>query len=643
MAALELILVLGVGVAGLVVALGSRGVANGVAVTGGSLLLGATLLAAAASRNEPPAPTGAPGRTEPSPAVGSAACRSCHPGEHASWHRSFHRTMTRVATPDAVTAPFDGRPVEVEGRSVTLFRKGDELWARLPDPDVVARELLARNPAPYAAASLVERRVVMATGSHHMEVFWVGGARGNELRLAPVAFLLDERRLVPRRDAFLQPPNAPQHAVRWNSNCVACHATLGRPEHDEATDRFATTAAELGIACEACHGAGGEHVARHRNPFERIAAYASRAADPTIVNPARLSPERASEVCGQCHSYAVPKDERAFWEAGYAESYRPGDVLERSRTRVLPPRAELPPDERLDAVEAEVASLFWPDGTIRVGGRELNAMEASACFTKGRGDRKVTCLSCHSMHDSEPDDQLRRGSADAPCVKCHEGIAQNVTAHTRHTADSPGSSCVACHMPYTTYALFKGIRSHRIDSPTVRRAGDGGRPNACNLCHADRTLAWTSEKLRELYGITPSEPVPDTRRSATLEDLLAGDAAERAIAAWALGRPESQRAAGNDWQAAMLAELLDDPYAAVRKVALGSLRTLPGFAGFQADFVAPPGARRDARERALATWRRHFVPRTAPALLLDAATGRDEAALRALTATRDDRPTTISE
>jgi predicted CXXCH cytochrome family protein len=302
----------------------------------------------------------------------------------------------------------------------------------------------------------------------------------------------------------------------------------------------------------------------------------------------------------------------------------------------------LPPDDLLHAVDAEVSSLFWPDGTIRVGGRELNAMEASACFTKGHGERKVTCLSCHSMHDSEPDDQLRRGSVDAPCVKCHDDIARDVRAHTHHAPDSPGSSCVSCHMPYTTYALFKGIRSHRIDSPGAQDAR-GDRPNACNLCHADRTLAWTSAKLRELYGKEASGPVRDTGRSNTLEKLLAGDAAERAIAAWALGRPESQRAAGNDWQAAMLAELLDDPYAAVRKVALGSLRTLPGFAGFKADFVATPEARRDARERALATWRRGFEPRTAPALLLDAATGRDETALRELVTTRDDRPTTISE
>lgn len=649
MAAVELLLVLAVGVAGLAVALRSRTGTNGVAVAGGTLLLGATLLAAVTQR-KPPRPSGAPERTTPSPAVGSGACRSCHPSEHASWHRTFHRTMTRLATPDTVQAPFDGRAVEVEGRSVELFRRDDELWARLPDPDVVARETMARNPAPSAAAPLVARRIVMATGSHHQEVFWVGGTRGNEMRLAPVAFLLDERRFVARRDAFLQPPDAPQHAVRWNSNCVACHATLGRPEHAQATDRFETTAAELGIACEACHGAGGEHVRRHRNPLERFAAYADGAEDPTIVNPARLPPERASEVCGQCHSYSVPKDEGAFWTAGYSESYRPGDVLEHSHTPLLPPSPNVwnIPQSGFGpisggVIDAATESLFWPDGTMRVGGRELNAMTESGCFVRGEGERKLSCLSCHSMHRSEPDDQLRAGGPDRPCARCHERIARSPTEHTHHAQGSAGSSCVGCHMPYTSYALFKGIRSHRIDSPNAERTWWRGKPNACNLCHVDRTLTWASEQLRTWYGAGQG-PVPAlSTHSATVDDLLAGDAAERAIAAWALGRPEAQRASGNDWQAALLAELLDDPYAAVRKVALGSLRTLPGFAHFDADFVASPAARRDARQRALTQWKRSWTPRTAPALLLDATTGRNEAALATLREKRDDRPTTISE
>jgi len=640
MAPVELLLVLVLGAAGL--SLAGRSIGRGGLALASVVLVGlfAVALAVAAGR-KPPRDAGAPSRTTPSPATGSGACRSCHPGEHASWHASFHRTMTRLGSDPSVRAPFDGRSLEVEGRSIELYQKDGVRYARLPDPDLVAQATLAGSPTPAASAPLVRREIVLATGSHHHEVFWVRGERGNELRLVPITYLVAERRFVSRRDAFLQPPDARPHAVRWNSNCIQCHATLGRPEHDQATDRFSSTVAELGIACEACHGPGAAHAEHHRNPLARLASRFDDGADPTIVNPARLSPERASEVCGQCHSYFVPKDENAFWNSGFAERYRPGDVLANSRTLLRRETTNAPGHPRV--VETETESLFWGDGTIRVGGRELNGLETSACFLRGAGKNKLSCLSCHSMHDSDPDDQLRRdASVDSACERCHSREAARREAHTHHQPGSPGNSCVGCHMPFTSYALFKGIRSHRIDSPSAARSAATGRPNACNLCHLDRSLRWTAEHLGNWYGKVETVPAGDGL-SASLSDLVAGDAAKRAVLAWAFGRPEAHRASQNDWQAAYLAELLDDPYAAVRKIAADSLATLPGFTGFEADFTADEHARRAARERALTVWKRGFNPRTAPELMLIGPPGRDEARLAALARTRDDRPTTISE
>jgi hypothetical protein len=199
-------------------------------------------------------------------------------------------------------------------------------------------------------------------------------------------------------------------------------------------------------------------------------------------------------------------------------------------------------------------------------------------------------------------------------------------------------------MPFTSYALFKGIRSHRIDSPSAETSATTGRPNACNLCHVDRTLAWTAGELRRLYSLdTPSLGNRRTDVALALDDLLAGDAAARAIAAFALGRPESQLAAGTGFQGAALAELLTDPYAAVRKIACTALVTLPGYRDFACDFLAPPNERAAHRTGALA--RHQALPgrRTEPALLLDAAGRPDAARIAALLAARDQRPTTISE
>jgi predicted CXXCH cytochrome family protein len=604
---------------------------------------GATAGFGAGRTRAEPAP-GAPRRSEASNGVGSGACRGCHPAEHASWRRSFHRTMTQLATPETVLGPFDGTPIEVEGRSVELSRRGAELWARLPDPEFVAAAIRGGNPSAAAAAPLVSRRVVLATGSHHQQVYWVRGERGNELRLVPLSYLIAERRYVPRKDAFLQPPDAPPHAIRWNSNCIQCHTTLGRPRHDEATDQFASESVELGIACEACHGEAAEHVARHQNPLTRFAAHLTDAPDPSIVNPARLDAARASELCGQCHAYFVPRDEARWWSDGFAGSYRPGEALEATRTLVSVAQRGAAAPATGAGVDAAPESLFWKDGTIRVGGRELNALELSACFRAGQGKRKLSCLSCHSQHRSDPEDQLWKGSPDAPCARCHAEIARRASEHSHHAPGSPGNSCVACHMPFTSYALFKGIRSHRIDSPSAELTATSERPNACNLCHVDRTLEWTAEALARFYArATPSLDRRTRDVALVLDDLLAGDAAERAIAAYALGRREAQQAAGTGFQAAALAELLTDPYAAVRKVACDALGTLPGFQDFDCDFLADPADRAQKRQAALQRFRSLPGRRSDPVLLLDSAGAPDQARIAALLAARDQRPMTIAE
>ncbi len=612
---------------------------------GGAALLGVaglTALALAPGERRDTARERAPKEEPRDGYVSSKACLGCHPGPYASWHRSFHRTMTQVASRESVLAPFAGTRLQVEGRSIDLSERDGAYFATLPDPDLVAALSLRGVREPSRDVPLVKREIVMTTGSHHYQAYWVPGARGNELRLLPVVYLLDEKRFVPRRDAFLQPPDSPSHAVRWNSNCVQCHSVGGRPEHDEASDRFATEAVELGIACEACHGPGRAHVERHRSPLERFARHFSDGGDDSIVNPARLPPDRASAICGQCHAYFVPRDEGRFWKSGFAEIFRPGEPLEGSR-QVLDFERDRAGFGAL--VEAELESIFWRDGTIRIGGREYNALLQSKCHTGGSGERKLGCLSCHSMHDSEPADQLSKaGQSDRACSSCHEEQANAASAHTHHPPGSAGSRCYSCHMPYTSYALFKGIRSHRVDSPSVDNEAVTGRPNACNGCHADRSLGWTADKLEEWYGISAPE-LGDAERStsATLRALYRGNAAERALAAFALGQPDTARAIERPFQAAHLASLLDDPYSAVRLVAWKALRDMPGFQGFEYDFLAPREERRDKVRQAIE--RSGLGPELArkEELLFRPDGALDAARIAALLAERDPRPITISE
>jgi predicted CXXCH cytochrome family protein len=511
--------------------------------------------------------------------VSSAACRSCHPGEHASWHRTYHRTMTQSATLAHVAAPAlrgGGRlHTETSGRTVELFGRGAELWARLPDPTLLP-DSAAAHDAVFRSAPDVERQIVLLTGSHQQQAFWVRGRRAGELLAVPAVYLIADERLVPRRDAFVSPPGAPEQSVRWNSNCIQCHATGGQPQHDAAQDRFDSAAGELGIACEACHGGGAEHVRRMQNPALRYAAHFGLERELSIVNPASLSAPRASEVCGRCHSYFFPKHEQQWWTSGFSSSFAPGDELSRSQLLLAPETFGTP---GAPAIDAHGESLFYADGTIRVGGREYNGLVRSPCFERGRGKRQLSCLSCHSMHESEPQDQLAEGMrGNEACTGCHaEKAGQGLARHTHHAATSPGSLCYNCHMPHTSYALLGAIRSHRIDSPSFGEL-TRDRPNACSLCHLEQSVGWAAERAASFYGAGPR--YAPFREAAELPELpagaffaLRGDAGARAIVAAALGRDEGpERSAG--LRAQLLAELARDDYAAVRSIAEKSLRRL---------------------------------------------------------------------
>jgi hypothetical protein len=159
-------------------------------------------------------------------------------------------------------------------------------------------------------------------------------------------------------------------------------------------------------------------------------------------------------------------------------------------------------------------------------------------------------------------------------------------------------------MPHTTYGLLKTIRSHQISSPSVQATLDTGRPNACNLCHLDKTLKWTSGYLDQWYGL-PVPSLGDDERTvaASVLILFRGDAGQRAIIAQALGWADAQRTAGTNWMAPFLSLLLTDPYDAVRYIAGRSLRALPGYEAFAYDFVGTPAQRVEWRRQALEIWR----------------------------------------
>ncbi|HSH76533.1 MAG TPA: multiheme c-type cytochrome, partial [Longimicrobiales bacterium] len=263
----------------------------------------------------------------------SDTCQACHPDQYDSWHRSYHRTMTQVATPSTVLADFDA-VLEDRGHRWRFERRGDELWVEMPDP------VWFENP-PWLMQALdeswpdspprIEARIVMTTGSHHMQNYWVRRPAGGDAALrpddgtlvqVPWVWLIEEGRWIPNQDSFLAPPSSSLGGVaEWNASCSQCHSVGTEPRVLEASDGFDTRTVELGIACEACHGPAERHVERYRSPLRRYLRHLRTAGgddspDPTIVNPAKLAQRRSTEVCGQCHSFGEWTDQESYRRVG---------------------------------------------------------------------------------------------------------------------------------------------------------------------------------------------------------------------------------------------------------------------------------------------------------------------------------------
>lgn len=494
---------------------------------------------------------------------GAHACRACHPAQHESWARTYHATMTQLPTRDTVLGRFDGAQVEFFGRRATPFERDGKFWMLLP-----------------TAGGTREAEVALCVGSNRYQQYFelAGDTVGDMYRRLPILWHAGESRWMHMNGVFLEPDddNWDAHASSWNDNCVFCHNTAPEPRFERASEtglgkRFQTTVADLGIACEACHGPGETHMERMASPLQRYAS--ADDSDLAIIHPSKVGQAESLALCGQCHSQRLPEPLDRIGEfLSNGSSFRPGDVLEHHVapiTRATPPiggRADRSFEER-----------FWRDGTARLTAYEYLGVTQSPCMQSS----SFTCGSCHVMHSGDIHGNIepeKRG--DAACTQCHEDIARDIVAHTHHDPAGSGSRCLECHMPRIIYGIVDIHRSHRIEVPDVRRDVEAGRPNACTSCHLDRSAPWAANAMREWWGehyeLPRSRPdqapldIPEA-----LASLHAGDAVQRAVYARHLGRADAAvELRDKAFVFVHLLVVLADGYPSIRTIARRSLKNL---------------------------------------------------------------------
>jgi predicted CXXCH cytochrome family protein len=532
--------------------------------------------------------------------VQAETCARCHAEHYRSWRRTFHRTMTQEATPTSVLGDFADASLTYQGTTSRFVRAGDDYVI----------ETLAKD------GQMRRFKIDRTVGSRRVQQY-VTTVGDRHLRL-PLAWNIEDRRWFHLNGGFLHPDGSDfnVHLALWDANCIFCHNTKARPGYDWERQTFHSSTEQLGIGCESCHGPGAEHVARNASPLRRYYQYLSDRRDPSIVNPVQLSKQARLQICGHCHGQRLPRPAeriREFLSAG--DPYTAGDDLDAYTAPIWR-------DSKLPGVDLTLR--FWADGTPRLTAYEYQSLLLTADYQRG----ELTCISCHTMHGGDPrgmiEDKMRGPEA---CLQCHADLRADIPAHTKHRGDSTGSDCYACHMPKIVYGILEVHPTHRIQRPDPSRAWRYDMPEACTVCHTNRTASWAARALSRQYRLPLPPDVPEGAVAETVRALLAGDVVQRAVAARALAAERSYTgdAVERLWVVPFLLLTLEDDYPAIRRFAYQGLRAVVARAGSfrdlpEVDVQSPPETRRAAVARWWTWWRsldKKSIPHPGPEVPLD--------------------------
>ncbi|HEX5136076.1 MAG TPA: cytochrome c3 family protein [Planctomycetota bacterium] len=462
-------------------------------------------------------------REEPGPAwTGSEACAGCHERETRKWQASTHSRSVRGFSEETVGRPFDGEVFTTRGLDHRLG-PGAEMACENPDGSA------GRFPVEFVVGS---RRIQM-----YLTRFDDG-----RLQVLPVFLEVPRQRWFDYADfvfggpAKLEiPADSPNawttYARNFNSRCGRCHTTNFTIGYDADAGTYGSSWTEPAVGCEACHGPGGEHVAKWRR--------LDRGPDP-ILNAGRMGIERSNQACGYCHT------ESTMVKPGF----RAGDDLFAA----------------VDVNGLEDDVRVHPDGRARELIHNLVPLMGSRCGP-------LACTDCHDAHGHDrPGDLLTRLDQDTLCLPCHQEIAVRLTGHTNHAAKSSGSRCIACHLPRLEIEAGHGrVFDHSISVPSIRNTEKFGIPNACASCHVEAPPGWVAESFARWYPgaeernhrVALARTVAAARagepgaREPLLQLLEDENPIRRAAATWLLTRYDAD-----------LRPLLADPHPLVRRAAV---------------------------------------------------------------------------
>lgn len=231
----------------------------------------------------------------------------------------------------------------------------------------------------------------------------------------------------------------PPQAKSFDKDCASCHYNGYSLTKTAAGDYVARSANdfkgeididgdgkpnEINLGCETCHGPGSAHDKAKEIDMPS-----------TIVTPGKLAAERASMICGQCHSRPQ----------GHLKNDQPVNAAFKM---MLPGTARNVFLSDYTTREDAAAKDFWADG-LHSKSHHQQYTDFIKSSKYRNGNQLVACSDCHDTHDAKFPHQLKTdASKPESCTSCHKDsgdMKQHVADKTKCTVAAEKITCSDCH------------------------------------------------------------------------------------------------------------------------------------------------------------------------------------------------------
>lgn len=398
--------------------------------------------------------------------VGSAECASCHQEAYDNWQQSHHRHAMEVANSDSVLGDFTNASFDYLGNTSRFYQRDGEFFVETDNSD----------------GELEEFKISYTFGFYPLQQYLVEFPDG---RIQTLSITWDSRpeeeggqrwyHLYPDEEITSDDPLHWTGAFQnWNSRCASCHTTDLDKNYSLESNSYDTQWAEMNVGCEACHGAGSQHMdwangntnLNNMGLLTNIAkVWEPIAGQLQIPEDVDFTISEQVQTCGGCHARRAELQQRDI-ASDFLNNYSLSPLLE---------------------------GLYHADGQIQ------DEVYVMGSFLQSKMHANlVSCSNCHEPHTSE-----LRIEGNGLCLQCHEAQTFQSEDHIFHEVGSAGAQCVNCHMPATIYMGVDPRRDHSFRIPDPIASLELGVPNACSSCHSDQAgqgAQWLVDFLSSLNG-----------------------------------------------------------------------------------------------------------------------------------------------